>query len=119
MKSVDSATSGGFTLNYKEYCKLIVFIKLIEGKEKVMLLRTSALIEANVNNAKVNKNPNFKMKNANTLVSINAKVKLGTLFPWDVSIDENETMGETRASLDLSHLGSNYVIIDYNAINGY
>ena len=119
VKSVDSATSGGFTLNYKEYCKLIVFIKLIEGKEKVMLLRTSALIEANVNNAKVNKNPNFKMKNANTLVSINAKVKLGTLFPWAVSIDENETMGETRASLDLSHLGSNYVIIDYNAINGY
>ena len=116
----DTATSGGFTLNYKEYCKIIVFIKLIEGKENVMLNRAATLIQANVVTAKVNNNENFKITNAYTLVGISARIKMGTLFSWAVQVDENsEVDGTTNTRFDFSHLGDTYVYINYNAVNGY
>lgn len=110
--------SGGFTLNYKEYCKIFVLLNIVADQTK-MLQRAGALIQANVCHAAENANESFELTNANTLVYVNAKVKLGTMFPWCVSVTDNNATGEMGTQLDLSHLGSNYVTIDYSGINGY
>lgn len=117
-KGVDKAASGGVTLNYKEYCKIFVLLK-IPFDEENMLKRAGALIQLNVQNAVHNANSKFKMVNANTLVSINAKVQLGTLFPWPVKDEQNVAGGESNVALDFSHLGTNVVEIEYNGMNGY
>lgn len=114
----DVTAAGGITLNYKEYCKIFMLINVIADQNKV-LRRCAVLVQANVRHASENANGNFEIVKANTLVSIDAKVKMGTLFPWAVSIDENTASGENGVSLDFSHLGNNYVIIDYSAVNGY
>lgn len=108
--------STGLTLNYKEYCKIFMIVSLV-CDENAVLKRGAALMQANVR--AVGKNTEFDITKSNTLVSINARVKLGTLFPWAVSVTENNASAETEASLDLSHLGSNYVIIDYSGVSGY
>lgn len=108
--------STGLTLNYKEYCKIFMIVSLVRD-ENAVLKRGAALMQANVR--AVGKNTEFDITESNTLVSINARVRLGTLFPWAVSVTENNASAETEASLDLSHLGSNYVIIDYSGVSGY
>lgn len=119
VKSIDaSASSGGFSLNYKEYCKIFMFMNL-PFNETNMLQRTAVLIQANIRHATSNSNSSFEMVKANTLVSVNAKVKMGTLFPWMVQDNLNDATGQSGLELDFSDIGSNYVVINYSGINGY
>lgn len=116
---IDSAaSSGGFSLNYKEYCKIFVLLNIMFDETK-MLQRSAVLIQANVRNAPTMANPDFEMVNANTLVSVNASIRLGTLFPWAVSDDINDATGDNDLNLDFSHMGSSYIKMNYNGINGY
>lgn len=114
----DSASSNGFTLNYKEYCKIMVFVKLIENKEGVMLNRAAALIEANVQAAE--DNDQFGITKTCTLVKIDATVRLKTFFPWAVKVeDSTDVDGSTGIQPDLTKLGEYDVDIHYQGINGY
>ena len=120
----DTATSGGFTLNYKEYCKIMVFVKLINpldaGAEGKMLNRAATLMQANVITATNNANSNFKIVNAYTLIGVNATVEMGTLFPWAVEVsDTSNADGSLGAKLDFNNLGDYKIKIKYNAVNGY
>ena len=117
----DSGSSGGLTLNYKEYCKIFVLIGLIsDSNEAAMLQRCAALCQVNVQNANSKKfkaDSSFEMVKANTVVSVHAKVKLGTLFPWGVTVSED---GATdSSSFGITNFGSNSVIIDYQGVNAY
>ena len=107
--------SGGFTLNYKEYCKIFVLIH-IAANEDVMLQRAAAIMETNV---KSKGKDQFSIVSANTMVSLNAKVKLATLFPWIAQENLDDGSIDPDLSTDLSHIGSNYVNVKYNAITGY
>ena len=118
---IDSvSSSGGFTLNYKEYCKIFVLLNAAANETK-MLQRAGALIQANVRNPQNEDmaNGSFEMIAANTLVSVHANMKLGTLFPWCVSDEIDETTGDDSLALDFSNLGGRSVTINYNGINGY
>ncbi len=113
-----NGSSGGITLNYKEYCKIFVLINLIsDEKEDKMLKRAAALIEANVN-AK-NKNNDFDIVSSPTLVSVSAKVKMGTLFDWNVQDNQNDVEGSSEIQPDFSELGDNEVTINYTGVFGY
>ena len=116
----DSSASGGFTFNYKEYCKLLVFVRLSTGNQDIMLKRAAVIIEANIRTAKKNANDKFRIANSHTLVSINANVDMGTLFPWMVSLsDTSGTNGSAEMEFDLNHVGEYRVPINYQAVNGY
>ncbi len=118
-KQLDTGSaSNRFTLNYKEYCKIFILINLV-GNETEMLQRAGVLMQANVRHAVNGANPDFQLINANTMVSVSADVKLGTLMPWTVSGEENETTGDSDLKLDFSHLGDNSVTIHYNGLFGY
>ena len=116
----DSGAGGGLTLNYKEYCKIFVLIGLINNEnEAAMLQRCAALCEANVKNpgSKFTADSSFEMAKVNTVVAVHAKVKLGTLFPWGVTVSED---GATdSSSFGITNFGSNSVIIDYQGVNAY
>ena len=112
--------SGGFTLNYKEYCKIFVLIH-IAANEDIMLQRAAAIMQTNVcaGDKDGRKNENFHMNSADTMVSVNAKVKLGTLFPWVAQDSLDDASIDPDISVDTSHIGSNFVNIDYNGVTGY
>ena len=116
----DKSASGGLTLNYKEYCKIFMFIQLI-GKdgETACLQRAAALIQANVKFAAENPNTSFDMTKAYTMVYVSADVKMKTLFPWAVSVDSGDGATEESVNLDFSNLGDNVVDIRYSGLNGY
>ena len=119
-KVKDASASKGFTLNYKEYCKIFVLVKLAAGQEPKMLNRAATLIEANVRTANGTNNSEFHIVEGYTLVGIKSNVKMGTLFPWGVSVsDSSDTTGSVDMSLDLNNLGENFVTINYQAVNGY
>ncbi|MBQ8961466.1 MAG: hypothetical protein IJ071_09710 [Ruminococcus sp.] len=116
-----SASSGGFTLNYKEYCKIFVLMQLMFNETK-MLQRAAVLIQANVAAAPDShgsSNASFQMVEANTLVSVNATIRMTTLFPWIVEDNVDDAAGTADIGLDLSSLGSNSVKINYSGMNGY
>lgn len=117
LNMTDVTAAGGLTLNYKEYCKIFMIINVAADENKV-LKRCAALVQANVRHADGG-NDKFDITKAHTLVSVDASVKLGTLFPWTVSVTENNSAGESGIAFDFSHLGSNYVTIDYSGVNGY
>ncbi len=119
-KTTNQSGGKSVTMNYKEYCKVFMFIKLMGGGEEHSLLRSAAIMNANVQRAVDNAVPDYKMVNAYTIININANVKMNTMFPWTVSLSSSD--GDTNADgaqLDLSHLGHNYVNIAYSALNGY
>lgn len=106
------------TMNYKEYCKLFMFINMV-GDETKCLQRAAALIQANVQYAAKDANSGFKMTQAYTMFHVGADVKLGTLFPWSpVTVTAGEGTG-TSTDVDLTKLGGNYVTMQYSGINGY
>ncbi|MBD5143039.1 MAG: hypothetical protein HDT22_05430 [Ruminococcus sp.] len=113
------------TMNYKEYCKLFMFIGLVSSdNQSKMLQRAAVLMQLNVNYAvkggetvEAIGNTDFHMNNAYTLFYISANMKMGTLFPWAVKLDDNGT--EVETSLDFSNLGTNYVNLKYSSIAGY
>ncbi len=118
--SVDKSGSGGLTLNYKEYCKIFMFIKLLSNDgETQCLQRAAALIQANVRYAAEDANQNFDMTKSYTMVYIGADVKLKTLFPWAVSVDTGDGTTTESAKLDLENLGDNVLQMNYSGINGY
>lgn len=106
------------TMNYKEYCKLFMFINMV-GDETKCLQRAAALIQANVQYAAKDANSGFRMTQAYTMFHVGADVKLGTLFPWSpVTVTAGEGTG-TSTDVDLTKLGGNYVTMQYSGINGY
>ncbi|HAM68802.1 MAG TPA: hypothetical protein DCP68_04220 [Ruminococcus sp.] len=119
-----ASSSGGITLNYKEYCKIFVLIGLIGGKETKYLQRASVLIEANMNHAIPAdgcKKPaaGFQITQANTLFAVKAEMQMKTIFPWTVSDTVNTAGGNEGVQLDFSHLGKSYITINYCGVNGY
>lgn len=116
--AADTSSSGGFTLNYKEYCKIFMLIQLAANENGVMQ-RGAALMEANVQNATSHANSKFKMTEAYTFVYVNANVKIGTLFDWNVSVDDNNATGQSGVNPDFSKLGDHSVVINYTGVNGY
>ena len=122
------ATSGGFSLNYKEYCKILMMIFICTNENQI-LQRAAVMITANMRNP-YPKNPlykdgnvivdsKFEMKNANTLFSVSAQVEMKTLFPWGVQDNQGDGNADTGLKLDLSELGNNSIKINYCGINGY
>lgn len=117
-QGVNKSGSGGITINYKEYCKILMFIGFI-GQEENYLKRAAALIQANVKYSAKGSNPNFSMTKAYTLFYVGSTVEMRTLFPWGVSINTSDVDAQGSANLDFSNLGNNSVKINYSGINGY
>ncbi len=115
---INKSGSGGITINYKEYCKILMFIGFI-GQEENYLKRAAALIQANVRYSAKGSNPNFSMTKAYTLFYVGSTVDMKTLFPWGVSINTSDVDAQGSANLDFSNLGNNSVKINYSGINGY
>lgn len=115
--SIDSGSSGGFTLDYKEYCKIFVFLNIAMNEQK-MLKRCAALVGANVKNADKD-HSNFDIEKAFTLVYVNADIKMNTLFPWGVENTFSDTTGDNSYGFNIGNMGSNSVKVHYDAMNGY
>ncbi|MBR6274969.1 MAG: hypothetical protein IKR27_08205 [Lachnospiraceae bacterium] len=120
VSTVSKSASGQLTLNYKEYCKIFVFIKLCSNSgERECLQRAAALIECNVKHAKNNADANFQIDKAYTLFYIGVEARMKTLFPWGVKATSDDTGSEGSAGFDISNLGNNSVVIKYHGLNGY
>ena len=128
---IDTDAESGVTLNYKEYCKIFMLLFLSFGNQDVMLQRAAVLITCNMRHA-VTKNDdgsivqlgqerykNFLMTDAYTLFSVNAQVKMMTLFPWPVKDVQDETSTEAGLQLDLQNIRSSCMTINYCGVNGY
>lgn len=114
-----TTSSGGLTLNYKEYCKIFVLIELSAGNERNMIQRMATLMQANVNK---NGNKNFKITNAYTMVKIDVNVKMNTIFPWAVKVnidDDNQEINSDLENVWKNNGEQNSVNIKYSAVNGY
>lgn len=125
-ESIDKSASGGLTLNYKEYCKIFMFIKLAAGGEQNCLLRAAALIQANVRYAVEDKknnlpggNKSFDITQSYTIMYIGAKARVKTIFPWGLTINENDPTNAGNAEFDLYNMGDNSIVINYSGINSY
>lgn len=119
-----TSVAAKITMNYKEYCKIFMFIGLIDNNESNMLKRAAVLMQLNVNYAVKGGNSiskigssNFHINQAYTLFYVGAEMKMGTLFPWSVEIKDDGT--NTDINLDLSNLGDNYITLKYGGITGY
>ena len=60
---------------------------------------------------------NFKITKANTMIYVDANVRIATLFPWAATVEESAEGGDV--SFDLANLGENEVKIHYTGVNGY
>lgn len=118
-KNVDPDADSGVTLNYKEYCKIFMMLFVSVNQDRI-LQRAAVLIEANMRCAlPEDRRTNFDITKANTLFSVNSTVDMVTLFPWPVKDVQDETSTETGLQLDLSHIRSSVVQINYCGVNGY
>ena len=118
-----SGGSGGFTLNYKEYCKIFIFIHIVTD-ENIMLNRCAALIQANVQNApKIGEDdrakPNFDITKAYTMMHVSSDVKIRTLFSWGAQTTFNEATGENDMGFSLGNMTMDSVTMKYDHVNGY
>lgn len=120
-----SSVAAKITMNYKEYCKVFMLIGLVGNEnENNMLKRAAVLMQLNVNyavkggsNVQPAGSQDFHMNQAYTMFYVGAEMKMGTLFPWGVSIEDD---GEnTNMSFDFSNLGDHYVTLKYGGIAGY
>lgn len=110
----NSITSKFNSLNYKEYCKIFVFIR-IAADEKSVLNNTAKIIQCNVNKKK----NGFCMGKAYTMVQISSDIRMNTLFLWAVSVDMDESNNEESINSDIKNAQSDSILIRYNAVNGY
>ena len=110
----NSITSKFNSLNYKEYCKIFVFIRIV-ADEKSVLNNTAKIIQCNVNKKK----NGFCMGKAYTMVQISSDIRMNTLFPWAVSVDMDESNNEESINSDIKNAQSDSILIRYNAVNGY
>ena len=128
---IDTDAESGVTLNYKEYCKIFMLLFLSFGNQDVMLQRAAVLITCNMRHAVTkddagnivqigqDKYMDFQMTDAYTLFSVNARVKMMTLFPWPVKDVQDETSTEAGLQLDLQNIRSSCMSINYCGVNGY
>lgn len=106
------------TLNYKEYCKIFMLLFVTFNQDK-MLQRAGVMMTANMQTALSKPQPDFDLTKANTMFSVNAQMKMATLFPWPVKDVMNETSPDTGIQLDLSNIRGSVMTVDYCAVNGY
>lgn len=118
---IDTASgSGGFTLNYKEYCKIFIFLNIVAHENK-MLQRAAALAEANVRvgvDGGTGKDE-FDICNAYSMFYIDSDVRMNTLFPWAADVSLDELTQEDGFTLNLSELTKDGLKVHYSGINGY
>lgn len=117
-KKQDTGLASKVTLNYKEYCKILMLIMVYANQQNV-LQRAGVLITANMRNPKPQEKVEFSLTEAHTLFSVNANVNMGTLFPWPVKDVMDEANPNSGIQLDWSKLGGNSVTINYCGVNGY
>ncbi len=80
-----------FTVSYKEYIKIFLFSGMLTGKDNVYISRMCDLIKLNLVCSDNSPMPDFKLKNAYTMLKIDAKASVRTTFmrhklfsnPWD------------------------------------
>lgn len=114
----DNVSSRVITLNYKEYCKIFMLLFVTFNQDK-MLQRAGVMMTANMQTALSKPQPDFDLTKANTMFSVNAQMKMATLFPWPVKDVMNETSPDTGIQLDLSNIRGSVMTVDYCAVNGY
>ena len=126
-EDIDTNASSGITLNYKEYCKIFMLLAVSTNQDAV-LQRAAVLITVNMRHAMpvatdtdeiVRAQETFDITHANTMFSVNAQVRMMTLFPWPVKDVQDETSPNTGIQLDLNNIRSGSVTINYCGINGY
>lgn len=115
----DTGMASGVTLNYKEYCKILMLI-MTACNEKNILQRAGVLITSNMRypTPGCEEQP-FDLREANTLFSVNANVNMMTLFPWPVKDVIDEANPDSGLQLDLSRIRTDKATISYCGVNGY
>lgn len=115
----DTGMASGVTLNYKEYCKILMLI-MTACNEKNILQRAGVLITSNMRypTPDCEEQP-FDLTSANTLFSVNANVNMMTLFPWPVKDVIDEANPDSGLQLDLSRIRTDKATISYCGVNGY
>ncbi len=115
----DTGMASGVTLNYKEYCKILMLI-MTACNEKNILQRAGVLITSNMRypTPGCEEQP-FDLTSANTLFSVNANVNMMTLFPWPVKDVIDEANPDSGLQLDLSRIRTDKATISYCGVNGY
>ena len=124
--TINKSGGSNITLNYKEFCKIFMFLKLASDfnstdrpSETVSLMRAAALIQANVRYSyDKNQNHDFNITEAYTIVNVSAVVEMGTLFPWTASVNTDDN-GNAELEADFSEIGKKTVKINYSGICGY
>ncbi|MBR5363380.1 MAG: hypothetical protein IK134_08670 [Oscillospiraceae bacterium] len=126
-EDIDTNASSGITLNYKEYCKIFMLLA-VSTNQNAVLQRAAVLITVNMRHAMpvatdtdeiVRAQDTFDITHANTMFSVNAQVRMMTLFPWPVKDVQDETSPDTGLQLDLNNIRSGTVTVNYCGINGY
>ncbi len=117
----EETEAGAVTLNYKEYLKIFMFIRLAVGNQDNMLKRAAVLIQCNIRHPanKAVANESFEICKANTLFSITSVLKMKTLFPWTAESNTDGLTGESSISFAMPKIGENFMRINYCGVNGY
>ena len=120
---VDTNASSGVTLTYKEYCKILMILFVSINQDQV-LQRAAVLIQANMSNLYESnpykeENAGFDITKANTLFSLNAKIRMATLFPWPARDELNEANMNGGLQLDFNEIHTKTMTINYCGVNGY
>lgn len=118
IKGPDTGLASKVTLNYKEYCKILMLI-IVNVNSETVLQRAGVLITANMRHPEHEKTVDFNLTSANTLFSVNANVNMMTLFPWPVKDVIDEANPDSGIQLDLTHLQSKMMTLSYCGVNGY
>lgn len=118
IKGPDTGLASRVTLNYKEYCKILMLI-IVNVNSETVLQRAGVLITANMRHPEHEKTVDFNLTSANTLFSVNANVNMMTLFPWPVKDVIDEANPDSGIQLDLTHLQSKMMTLSYCGVNGY
>lgn len=108
------SVASGLTLTYKEYLKVLVMMSLV-GNETSMLKRCAKLIQANISGQE----PDFDISKAATMVEVNAKVSVKTIFFNIPVVSKTGTDGSVVYDLNFSSLGSGRQQLKYVGILGY
>lgn len=118
VKGPDTGLASRVTLNYKEYCKILMLI-IVNVSSETVLQRAGVLITANMRHPEHEQTVDFNLTSANTLFSVNANVNMMTLFPWPVKDVIDEANPDSGIQLDLTHLQSKMMTLSYCGVNGY
>lgn len=116
----DQTEAGAVTLNYKEYIKIFMLIRLAAGDQNKLLKRAAVMIQCNMRHPIGGDNLEFDICKANTLFSVSAVMKMKTLFPWCADSNTDGLTGESSLDFHLPKMGgNNFMHINYCGVNGY